>query len=166
VHAHELAAMAARARLPVLAGVTDALGKDVERREALLDGLRTVAAHAPCQGIFEMSLGTFRQRIDAAGYAAAFPDSYFDPDLDTVPKHFGTTTLAQRAVDDCNRVAYAVLPLDEPRAWQCTALRAAARQHVLTLCHQTPQGASTPTRADDTALRIRGIVDQLPPTCQ
>jgi hypothetical protein len=160
-HAHELAAMAARARLPVLAGVTDALGKDAERREALLEGIRSVAARAPCRAAFEMDIGAFRQRIEAVSYAAAFPDSYFDPGLSIVPNSFGKATLGERAADDCNRVAYAVLPLDEPRAWQCTALREAGRQHVLALCHASPGSAS-----DDTALRIRGIVDHLPPTCQ
>jgi hypothetical protein len=59
-----------------------------------------------------------------------------------------------------------VLPLDEPRAWQCTALRSAARKHVLALCHQSPGDASAKAQADDTALRVRGIVDHLPPTCQ
>src|ERR1700755_1119361 len=63
-HAHELAAMASRARLPVLAGVTEALGDDGDRRDALLADIRDIAGRAPCQGVFEMGIGAFRQRID------------------------------------------------------------------------------------------------------
>jgi len=156
-HAHEFGAMAARARLPVLAGLTSVLGPHTGSRAALLAGIRELAVRVPCNGPFDLSIGPFRQRVTIQAYAASFPDSYFEPDLATAPAAFAGRTLAERASDSCNGVAYAVLPLDAPRAWQCTALRAEARRHIGALCSGS---------ADAAAQQIHDVVMRLPSTCQ
>lgn len=156
-HAHEFGVMAARARLPVLAGLTSVLGPQTGSRPALLAGIRELAARLPCDGPVDVSIGPFHQRVTIQGYAASFPDSYFDPSLQSASVEFAGRSLAERAVDQCDGVAYAVLPLDAPRAWQCTALRAGARRHVAMLCG----GA-----ADVAAQQIRDVVMRLPSTCQ
>jgi hypothetical protein len=156
-HAHEFGAMAARARLPVLAGLTSVLGPHTGSRAVLLAGIRELAARVPCDGPFDLSIGPFRQRVNMQAYAASFPDSYFEPDLSAAPAAFAGRTLAERASDSCNGVAYAVLPLDAPRAWQCAALRAEARQRISALC-----GGS----ADAAAQQIHDAVTRLPSTCQ
>ena len=156
-HAHELGAMAARARLPVLAGLTSVLGPHTGNRSALLAGIRELAARLPCDGPVDVSIGPFRQHVTLQTYAAAFPDSYFDPSLSSASAEFAGRSLAARATDTCNGVAYAVLPLDAPRAWQCTALRAEARRRVAGLCSGT---------ADAAAQQIRDAVMRLPSTCQ
>ncbi|PTR32929.1 hypothetical protein C8J98_104140 [Luteibacter sp. OK325] len=156
-HAHELGVMAARARLPVLAGLTSVLGPHTGSRSAWLAGIRELAARLPCDGPVDLSIGSFRQRVTLSGYVAAFPDSYFDPSLTSASAEFAGRSLAERATDTCNGVAYAVLPLDAPRAWQCTALRAQARRRVTGLCSGT---------ADAAAQQIRDVVMRLPSTCQ
>nr|WP_063571609.1 hypothetical protein [Luteibacter rhizovicinus] len=156
-HAHELGAMAAHARLPVLAGLTSVLGSHTGSRSALLAGIRELASRLPCDGPVDVSIGSFRQHVTVGAYAAAFPDSYFDPSLSSASAEFGGRSLAERATDTCNGVAYAVLPLDAPRAWQCTALRAEARRRVAGLCSGT---------ADAAAQQIRDAVMRLPSTCQ
>src|ERR1700754_767427 len=47
-HAHELGAMAARARLPVLAGLAEVVGPRSASRATLLAGIRELAARVPC----------------------------------------------------------------------------------------------------------------------
>lgn len=160
--AHDLGAMAARARLPVLTGLGGILGPHTASRASLLAGIRDLSSRMPCDGPVDLTVGPFRQRVEVGAYAAAFPDSYFDPTLQQVPVEFAGRSLAERAVDECSRVGYAVLPLDAPRAWQCTALRAQARQRVDGLCRA--EGATAD--ADATAFQIRDTVNRLPSTCQ
>ena len=161
-HAHDFGAMAARARLPVLAGLGGVLGPHTASRASLLAGIRELSARMPCDGPVDLVVGPFHQRVAIGAYAESFPDSYFDPTLEHAPDEFAGHSLAERAVDECNRVAYAVLPLDAPRAWQCSALRAQARQRVGGLCRA--EGASAD--ADATAYQIRDTVNRLPSTCQ
>jgi hypothetical protein len=156
-HAHEFGVMAARARLPVLAGLTSVLGPHSGSRAELLAGIREVAGRLPCSGPVTLAIGPFRQRVDIHAYAAAFPDSYFEPDLASASTEFADRSLADRANDSCNGVAYAVLPLDAPRAWQCTALRAETRRHIASLCGEN---------AEASAQQIRDAVTRLPSTCQ
>lgn len=158
-HAHELATMAAQARLPMLAGVTEAIGTQTSLRDALLAVVRDVSGRAPCTGSFDLTVGDFTQRMDVERYAAAFPDSYFDPAITVTPQEFANRPLADRAHDECGKVAYAVLPLDAPRAWQCAGLRAQGRERVRSLC----AGAG---EADAAAVQIRDAVGRLPATCQ
>ncbi|SDF33665.1 hypothetical protein [Dyella sp. 333MFSha] len=158
-HAHDLAAMAAQALLPMLAGVTEAIGEQTDMRDYLLAAVRDVAQRAPCSGPFDMSVGDFVQRVDVVRYAAAFPDSYFDPAMTATPQEFAGRSLADRAHDECGKVAYAVLPLDAPRAWQCAGLRAQGRTRVRALCQQIGE-------ADTAAVQIREAVGRMPPTCQ
>lgn len=158
-HAHEFGIMAARARLPVLVGLTGILGPHTGSRAELLAGIRELAARLPCDGLFDLSIGPFRQRINIQTYAMSFPDSYFDPALQFAPVEFAGRSLAERANDECNGVAYAVLPLDVPRAWQCVGLRSDARRRVVALCGN--RGF-----ADTAARQIRDAVTELPSTCQ
>jgi hypothetical protein len=158
-HAHELAAMAAQARLPMLAGMTDAIGTQTDMRSYLLAAVRDIAQRAPCSGSFDMGVGDFTQRVDVVRYAAAFPDSYFDPAMTVPPQEFAGRSLADRAHDECGKVAYAVLPLDAPRAWQCAGLRAQGRTRVRGLCQKIGE-------AETAAVQIREAVGRIPPTCQ
>ncbi|WP_369928291.1 hypothetical protein [Xanthomonas sp. NCPPB 2632] len=158
-HAHELAAMAAQARLPMLAGVTEAIGTQPTGRTDLLAAVRDLAARAPCTGPFVLTIGGFTQRVDTERYAAAFPDSYFDPSMDVTPQEFTNRPLADRARDECGKVAYAVLPLDAPRAWQCAGLRAQGRERVRSLCAKAGE-------AEVAAVQIRDAVGRMPATCQ
>jgi hypothetical protein len=156
-HAHEFGVMAARARLPVLAGLTSVLSPASGSRATLLAGIRELAGRLPCDGPVILAIGPFRQRVDIHAYAAAFPDSYFEPDLPSASAEFAGRSLADRANDSCNGVAYTVLPLDAPRAWQCTALRAETRRRITALCGGT---------ADAAAQQIHDAVTRLPSTCQ
>lgn len=158
-HAHELAAMAAQARLPMLAGVTEAIGTQPTGRTHLLAAVRDVSGRAPCSGLFDLTIGDFTQRLDMERYAAAFPDSYFDPSMDVTPQEFTNRPLADRARDECGKVAYAVLPLDAPRAWQCAGLRAQGRERVRSLCAKAGE-------AEVAAVQIRDAVGRMPATCQ
>ena len=156
-HAHELGAMAARARLPVLAGLAGVVGPGSGRRAALLASIRELAARVPCDGPVELSIGPFRQQVDIHAYAASFPDSYFEPTMPSPSIDVAGRPLAERAGDECNGVAYAVLPLDAPRAWQCASLRAEARRRVSGLCGEGGAAA---------AQQIHDLVTRLPSTCQ
>lgn len=159
-HAHELGRMAARARLPVLAGAGHALGDDAGLRRAFLDGVHDVATAAPCEHPFTMAFAGFQRVIDPDSYARAFPDSYFDATLASPPLDAAGRSLAERGTDQCGSVVYAVLPLDQPYAWQCTGLRAQARARVLALCH------ASGGEADASAVKIRDLVNRLPATCR
>lgn len=156
-HAHELGAMAARARLPVLAGLARVVGPGSGSRAAMLAGIRELAARVPCDGPVDLSIGPFRQQVDIHAYAASFPDSYFEPTMTSASIDVAGRPLAERAGDECNGVAYAVLPLDAPRAWQCAALRAEARRRVAGLCGEGAAAA---------AQQIHDLVTRLPSTCQ
>ena len=158
-HAHEFGIMAARARLPVLVGLTGILGPHTGSRAALLAGIRELAARMPCEGPADLSIGSFRQRITIQTYAMSFPDSYFEPSLQFAPVEFAGRSLAERANDECNGVAYAVLPLDVPRPWQCAGLRSDARRRVVALC-------GSGDFADTAARQIHDAVARLPSTCQ
>ena len=153
----KLGAMAARARLPVLAGLAGVVGPRSGSRAVLSTGIRELAARLPCDGPVTLSIGPFRQQVDIRAYAASFPDSYFDPTTPSASTEVKGRSLAERASDECTGVAYAVLPLDAPRAWQCTALRAEARRRVAALCGKHGGGA---------ARQIHDLVTRLPPTCQ
>ena len=159
-HAHELGRMAARARLPVLTGAGQALGEDDGARRAFLGEVRDLAVRAPCGKPFTVAIGGFRRTIDTEAYVRAFPDSYFDATLADPPLDAAGRSLAERATDQCGSVVYAVLPLDQPYAWQCTGLRAQARARVLALCHASAD------EVDEGAAKIRDVVNRLPATCR
>lgn len=156
-HAHDLPRMAVMAGLPVLSSPTggDFGGK---MRQSIRGVVRHLVDEAPCDSPLALGIGRFRRSVDPEEYAAAFPDSYFDPALAVPPDEFGGVALALRATDECNRVAYAVLPLDASHPWQCGGLRAAARKRIRHLCGAQPVEAA--------ALQIRQTADTLPLTCQ
>lgn len=156
--AHDLPRMAVVAGLPVLSVGGGASAADVSKRQTISHVVRDIVARAPCDGTFTLRIGTYARDLDLAAYARAFPDSYFDPGLSTAPGEFGNEPLERRAVDECNRVAYAVLPLDAARPWQCAGLRASARKRARAVCHTQDAEAA----AND----IRSATDALPLSCQ
>lgn len=152
--AHDLPQMAVTAHLPVLRPESDAA------RKTTGNVVRDVVRRASCDAAFVLRIGPYSHAIDPARYVTGFPDSYFDPDLDVVPDEFAGASLDVRAADDCSRVAYAVLPLDVSREWQCAGVRADARKRIRALCR------SEGTEADQAAMAIRDRADRLPATCR
>lgn len=157
--AHDLPRMAVLAHLPVLAaGGGD--GAAASLRQDVAHVVKDIARRAPCHGTLALHIGGFTRELDTNGYAQAFPDSYFDPALDAPSDEFKGASLEDRIHDSCASVAYAMLPLDAPRAWQCTGLRANARTHILQLCR------SEGDHADLAAADIQHFVGSLPATCR
>jgi hypothetical protein len=156
--AHDLPRMAVLARVPVLSagGAAESPGF----RRDVSHVVNELAHRAPCHRTLAIRVGAYAVSLAPATYAEAFPDSYFDPGLAPVPSEFKGAPLAERVADACTRVAYATLPLDEPRAWQCAGLRAGARRNILAVCRS--EGA----RPDDAAAGIQHLLGSLPATCQ
>ncbi|UPG84502.1 hypothetical protein L2Y94_14285 [Luteibacter aegosomatis] len=152
--AHDLPRMAVVAGLPVLKAIADTT------RKATADLVREAVRNAPCGAPFALHVGPYVRELDPARYMAAFPDSYFDPDMDVVPDELAKASLHARAVDECSRVAYATLPLDALREWQCSGVRADARSRIRALCN------TEGVEAAHAAVAIRSMVDGLPPTCR
>lgn len=166
-HAHELARMAVAARLPVLEGTTLALQRRPDLRGVVYALIRRLAATAPCDRPLDLALGTYRARFDPERYAAAFPNSYFVPDLDAPPMDIADRDLRDRSADPCTPVIYAVMPLDADRAWQCQGLRAMLRRRLVQTCMR---GAREVSIADAWTTRlaasIHGDLQKLPAMCQ
>lgn len=129
-HAHELAQMAVQAHLPALSGISAVLDKHPELRPRLYAVVRHLAAIAPCNRVVDIVIGRYRMHLDVEAYAAAFPDSYFDPSLSSLPMDFSGRDLATRVADPCTPIIYGVLPLGVEGPWQCISLRANARKHL------------------------------------
>jgi len=164
-HAHELARMAVAARLPVLDGAMLALQRVPELRGAVYALVRRLAATAPCGRPLDLVIGRYRARLDPERYAAAFPDSYFAPDLDTPPADIADRGLRDRTADPCTPIIYAVLPLDAERAWECQGLRVMLRRRLVQTCaagmHEAPA-----TRTAQLAASIHDDLKKLPAMCQ
>lgn len=131
--AGQLARMANRAALPVLAAVSA-----VTRREPALDRpiYRYVQHRADatgCDVALQVPAGAGVLTVPTEHYAETFPDSYFDPQRRSVPRDFGGRALRERAADACNSVAYSLLPLGGTD-WRCSTLQANARARVRGLC--------------------------------
>ncbi|HEX7813709.1 hypothetical protein [Dyella sp.] len=157
--AHDLPRMAMAAGLPVLAAGAGGAQANVALRHAMGKAIHAATAQAPCRGAVTLTIGPFACTLEPLRYASAFPDSYFDTSLDVVPGEFASLSLAERAADPCNRVAYAVLPLNASRAWQCAGLRADTRNRVRAICHA--QGP----HAQAAAASIHVLLQRLPSTC-
>lgn len=157
--AHDLPRMAVLAHVPALSagggeGASPGFRRDVSHV------VNELAHRAPCGGALVVHVGGYATSLVPATYAEAFPDSYFDPGLSLVPPEFKGASLADRVSDTCTSVAYATLPLDAARAWQCAGLRAGARSHILSVCRS--EGASP----DQAAADIQHLLGSLPATCQ
>ena len=167
-HAHELARMAVAAHLPVLDGATVALQGRPELRGAAYALIRRLAATAPCGRPLDVAIGRYRATLDPERYAAAFPDSYFDPGLDAPPPDVAGRDLGERGADPCTSIVYAVLPLDAERAWECLGLRATLRRRLQETCaaglHDAPAAdAQTEARL---AASIHDDLERLPAMCR
>lgn len=159
-HAHELPRMAVLARLPTLAAGQGPESAAATWRRDVSHVVNDVVRQAGCAKPLSLRIGAYVRVVDPEVYAQAFPDSYFDPGLTVRPLEAHGAPLAQRLADPCATVAYAVLPLDDVRAWQCTGLRAQARSAVINRCHA---GGASP---DEAAADIQRVVSGLPATCQ
>ncbi|WP_266157320.1 hypothetical protein [Dyella silvatica] len=175
LHAHDLTRMVMQARLPVLLGASTVLIEQPELRPKLYGLLRHLAAMAPCGRSLHIAIGKYRMRLDPSGYAAAFPDSYFDPASDEVPSEFAGRDLHARSDDPCTPIGYAVLPLGVERAWQCGRLRADARRHlVVDTCAAVLQRSPGPAASvlqsavvqQEMALAIHNQLERLPVSCR
>ncbi|TCV94676.1 hypothetical protein EC912_103161 [Luteibacter rhizovicinus] len=165
-HAHELEYMAVAAQLPVLKGSATALAGKPAWRGRLYSAIREIASRAPCEGRFDAGIGSFHVTIESAKYAQAFPDSFFDLSLVATPVEYGGESLGDRSQDDCVRIAYGALPLDEMGTWQCAAVRADARKHVVELCRQRMASIGTSGNQDQLASAIHGAATRLPASCR
>lgn len=168
--AHALARMAVAAHLPVLEGATAALSEETALRPALYALIRHLAATAPCGHPLEIAIGNYRVNVDPARYAAAFPDSYFDPTLDAPPSDADHRDLRSSSEDPCTPIAYAALPLQAERAWTCMGLRANLRKRVLATCaaalHDQPAAATSVSLPSRLAASLQGELEKLPVMCR
>lgn len=160
LQAHDLPKMAVLARVPALSAASGEGATPSRMRRDVTAAVNDLVRQAPCTGELTVRIGAYVRSLSPDMYAEAFPDSYFDPGLSAVPAEFKSSPLALRVRDSCTSVAYATLPLDAARPWQCAGLRASARSTVRRLC-QT-EGTLPGQAADD----IRHILGGLPATCQ
>ncbi|WP_198148901.1 hypothetical protein [Luteibacter yeojuensis] len=160
VQAHDLPRMAVIARLPTLSAAAGSSAEAAALRQGVRSVVRAIVHDAPCTGALDLRIGPYTRVIDPKAYASAFPDSYFDPSLISASTEFHGAGLHDRVEDTCTPVAYAVLPLDETRPWQCAGMRATARSRILALCRA--EGASPDSAAAD----IKNLVGGLPANCQ
>lgn len=173
--AHDLTHMVMQARLPVLLGASAMLNNQPELRPKLYALLRHLASIAPCGQVLSINIGKYHLQLDPAAYAAAFPDSYFEPTSSDVPAEFAGRDLHSRSEDPCTPMGYAVLPLGVERAWQCGRLRADARKHlVLDTCAAVLQSSPAPAASalqtasvqEDMARAIHDQLERLPELCR
>jgi hypothetical protein len=167
-HAHELARMAVAAHLPVLDGAEAAVATTPGLRHAAYALVRRLAAAAPCGRTLRIVIGGYDTTFAPERYAAAFPDSYFEPSLQAPPPDIADRDLGARAADPCTPVVYAVLPLDAARAWSCLGLRATLRRRLRDTCDAGLHGGKTvdaPTAAH-LAASLHDNLEALPAMCR
>ncbi|WP_429196701.1 hypothetical protein [Luteibacter sp. W1I16] len=157
---HDLPRMAVLAHVPALVAGGGDGGASENFRHDVTVVVKDSVRQASCAGPVILHIGDYTRTLDPEAYAAAFPDSYFDPGISVAPEEFRHASLDQRVTDSCTSVAYAMLPLDSPRAWQCAGLRANARSTILRLCRT--EGASP----EQAASHIQQLISGLPATCQ
>lgn len=167
-HAHELARMAVAAYLPVLDGVQAAVATAPGMRHAAYALVRRLAAAAPCGRTLRIVIGGYETTFEPERYAAAFPDSYFEPSLQAPPPDIADRDLGGRAADPCTPVVYAVLPLDAQRAWSCLGLRAMLRRRLRETCDAGLHGETTvdASMAAHLAAGLRDNLEALPAMCR
>ncbi|WP_448097688.1 hypothetical protein [Luteibacter yeojuensis] len=158
--AHDLPRMAVLAHVPALVAGGGDGGTSEDVRHDVTVVVNDRVRQASCTSPVILHIGDYTRSFDPEAYAAAFPDSYFDPGLSVVPAEFKHVPLDRRVTDSCTSVAYAMLPLDSPRAWQCAGLRANARSTILRLCH------TEGTSPEQAAGHIQHLISGLPATCQ
>ncbi|MBB5876312.1 hypothetical protein GGR66_001649 [Xanthomonas sp. 3498] len=171
-HAGELAKMANRARLPVLAATSEVTAREPDLDHPIYQAIQRIAAAAPCGRTLDLMATGIPLQLDPERYAAAFPDSYHQPTLDTVPHEYAGQPLGARAAQECQSIAYAVLPLGQD-GWQCRALWSGARPRIVKACEQARseagQGAGDaipPEVANRLTPVVAGLLEKLPESCR
>ncbi len=144
-HAGELARMANRAQLPVLHGVSRVTGVQPALDQPIYRYVQAAADAVVCGRSLRLAE---QPVVELEGYARNFPDSYFAPGRQgDAPREYAGRSLAERAAQPCQTIAYVVLPLSAPD-WRCDASRAGARQRIEHLCETA--------RAADARLAVSG----------
>ncbi|WOS42788.1 hypothetical protein [Xanthomonas rydalmerensis] len=171
-HAGELAKMANRARLPVLAATSEVTAREPDLDHPIYQAIQRIAAAAPCGRTLDLMATGIPLQLDPERYAAAFPDSYYQPTLDTVPHEYAGQPLGDRAAQECQSIAYAVLPLGRD-GWQCRALWSGMRPRIVKACEQARseagQGAGDaipPEVANRLTPVVAGLLEKLPESCR
>jgi hypothetical protein len=173
--AHDLPRMVIQAHLSVLHGVAATLGSNTALRPQLYTLVQRLVSMAPCHRSLAITIGAYHAQLDPSRYAAAFPDSYFDPTLAQPPEEFAGHALHERVEDPCTSIGYAVLPLGLEGRWQCATLRADARRHlVLDTCAAVlkrlppPGGKALQSAAaqQQLAVAIHAEIGKLPAMCR
>lgn len=171
-HAGELAKMANRARLPVLAATSDVTTREPDLDQPIYQAIQRIAAAAPCGRALDLTATGLPLQLDPERYAAAFPDSYYQPTLDSVPHEYAGQPLGTRAAQECQSIAYAVLPLGRD-GWQCRALWSGMRPRIVRACEQARseggQGAGEaipPEVANRLTPVVAGMLEKLPQYCR
>ncbi|NIJ72591.1 MULTISPECIES: hypothetical protein [unclassified Xanthomonas] len=171
-HAGELAKMANRARLPVLAATSEVTAREPDLDHPIYQAIQRIAAAAPCGRALDLAATGLPLQLDPERYAAAFPDSYYQPTLDTVPHEYAGQPLGARAAQECQSIAYAVLPLGRD-GWQCRALWSGVRPRIVKACEQARseagQGAGDaipPEVANRLTPVVAGLLEKLPESCR
>ncbi|MDS9991148.1 hypothetical protein PNQ69_00045 [Xanthomonas sp. A2111] len=171
-HSGELAKMANRARLPVLAATSEVTAREHDLDHPIYQAIQRIAAAAPCGRTLDLTATGLRLQLDPERYAAAFPDSYYQPTLDTVPHEYAGQPLGARAAQECESIAYAVLPLGRD-GWQCRALWSGMRPRIVKACEQARsevgQGAGDaipPEVANWLTPVVAGLLEKLPESCR
>lgn len=171
-HSGELAKMANRARLPILVATSEVTTREPDLDHPIYQAIQRTAAAAPCGRALDLTATGLPLQLDPERYAAAFPDSYYQPTLDTVPHEYAGQPLATRAAQECQSIAYAVLPLGRD-GWQCRALWSGMRPRIVKACEQTRseggQGAGEaipPEVANRLTPVVAGLLEKLPESCR
>ncbi|MCC4590272.1 hypothetical protein LL974_03875 [Xanthomonas campestris pv. cannae] len=171
-HSGELAKMANRARLPVLAATSEVTAREPDLDQPIYQAIQRIAAAAPCGRALDLTAPGLPLQLDPERYAATFPDSYYQPTLDTVPHEYAGQPLGVRAAQECQSIAYAVLPLGRD-GWQCRALWSGMRPRIVKACEQARseggQGAGEaipPEVANRLTPVVAGLLEKLPQSCR
>ena len=160
-HAGELAEMAGRARLPVLAATAGITAKAADLDRPIYRFVQRLSDAAPCGRSLDLQPIGLNLQLDPETYAATFPDSYYQPALRAVPKEYGNEPLGRRARQGCQAIGYAVLPLGVAN-WHCARLRASMRRQIRQACEAERTGdADAGEVAATTALHLAGPVARL-----
>ncbi|MCW0366677.1 hypothetical protein NB699_001660 [Xanthomonas sacchari] len=171
-HSGELAKMANRARLPILVATSEVTTREPDLDHPIYQAIQRTAAATPCGRALDLTAIGLPLQLDPERYAAAFPDSYYQPTLDTVPHEYAGQPLTTRAAQECQSIAYAVLPLGRD-GWQCRALWSGMRPRIVKACEQArSEGghgageAIPPEVAKRLTPMVAGLLEKLPESCR
>lgn len=165
-----LARMANRAQLPILSAVSQITAAHPALERPLYRYIQGAAGAVDCKRPFGLAGSA---AIDLESYARRFPDSFRAPmGPDRVPSEYAGATLAQRAAEPCESVAYVVLPLGTPQ-WRCDAARSGVRRRIVSYCVSQRDGRGLRPNAELSApfgkaiaSGVAEIVGSIPSDCR